>query len=331
MRSMALRTLGVFLAFSFLAPASLAQQAETRAEKETKLRAARVETQRIFEHGGLLSEIARSAPRIINGDKLDQTAEGWAWTVSLTYDDIHSCGGAFVSPNIRNGIVLDWNSDDDNPTWVMTAAHCVTDRDGNLEDAQRFRVVSGHVSLLSGMTVSQTVKAIHVHDGYDPVTLENDVALLELDEPAHVPDVAERTSIRLPDGIDAIWLYRSHAALSVTGWGTTEDSPMSTTLERVMVPYVDRYDCQAAYEFYNTSIENGTICAGFSSGGYDSCQGDSGGPLFFRPARAFGDPINEPVLVGVVSWGIGCALSGLYGVYTNVLAIRSWAEYIVTD
>jgi trypsin len=55
------------------------------------------------------------------------------------------------------------------------------------------------------------------------------------------------------------------------------------------------------------------ICAAVPGGGKDSCQGDSGGPLVFGRQ-----------LVGIVSWGVGCAEAEFPGVYSNVATLKSF-------
>jgi secreted trypsin-like serine protease len=53
----------------------------------------------------------------------------------------------------------------------------------------------------------------------------------------------------------------------------------------------------------------------------DSCSGDSGGPMTRTQGR-------ERVLVGLVSWGVGCGIKGRPGLYANVTepAIQNWIE-----
>jgi len=75
---------------------------------------------------------------------------------------------------------------------------------------------------------------------------------------------------------------------------------------------------------YNGHIKAGMMCAGYKEGGVDSCNGDSGGSLVWRTS-------DGPVLVGVVSFGEGCARKLKYGVYTPVSAYRNWPSSQQTE
>ena len=67
-----------------------------------------------------------------------------------------------------------------------------------------------------------------------------------------------------------------------------------------------------------------TLSSGPAEGGKDTCQGDSGGPLVTR-ATGVDDGYS---LIGVVSWGYGCAVPGLYGVYAEFSKFLGWVEEV---
>ncbi|EJY58048.1 AAEL017520-PA [Aedes aegypti] len=87
-------------------------------------------------------------------------------------------------------------------------------------------------------------------------------------------------------------------------------------LRAAYVPAVSQEECSDFYVIY-VGVTDRMVCAGFKEGGKDACQGDSGGPL-----------VDGNTLVGVVSWGKGCAEAGYPGVYARVAAVRDWVSEV---
>ncbi|XP_020805941.1 trypsin alpha-3-like [Drosophila serrata] len=52
------------------------------------------------------------------------------------------------------------------------------------------------------------------------------------------------------------------------------------------------------------------------------CQGDSGGPLV---------DIKSGQLIGIVSWGYGCADSNYPGIYADVAFFKDWIVKVVSS
>ena len=127
-------------------------------------------------------------------------------------------------------------------------------------------------------------------------------------------------------------LWAEGEVLTITGWGKLSSG--ATTLPRDMhvaqVPATSDATCDAAYtDFFADDM----FCAGLPGGGVDTCQGDSGGPIM----APLVDPPSptDPAhwrLVGVTSWGEGCAEPGKPGVYARLgdPDIGDWVRTVLT-
>lgn len=197
-----------------------------------------------------------------------------------------------------------------NNGWVLTAGHCVYDdmTPGNYQ--VKAGVFQEDSTNEDGEQIVN-VKAIHLHPKYNPYFGEGvpefDISLIELASPLTYSDHVQ--PICLPTDDSQAILPPNQAW--VTGWGTTsEGGDISAKLRQVQVPFVDFKTCES--EYTGDIDENTMICAGKK--GLDSCQGDSGGPLQVQGAS------GAWYMVGIVSWGYGCAENHEPGIYSRVSA-----------
>lgn len=274
--------------------------------------------------------------RILGG--VETNAGSGDWAVSLKRNGYSYCGGTLVHPITRpdqSGFhrVEDWQAGFSKARWVVTAAHCLYTPSGRPLQADEITARTGNVDLNVSVNASkQSVIAIIEHPQYDSNTLVNDIALLLIEEPSADASTLNRGSVAMPSRDDTLWINQPYLQTYAMGWGVTEYSnAVVKDLMQVRVPLMDKTHCRDMYQEAGSDILPGMICAGFSRGEFDSCQGDSGGPLVYKSRSAVQNNTSDAVLVGVVSWGIGCALPALPGVYTSVQYFKQWLEQAVED
>lgn len=182
------------------------------------------------------------------------------------------------------------------PDRVLTAAHCISGYSPG-----SVRVIAGRTDLRTDEGEQRLVRDVWVHPGYQSPTTGNDLAVLTLDRPVPYATVPLETSRSA---------YQPGTPATVLGWGyTSERGPSSPVLRSARVPLVSDDDCSAIFREFNRET---MVCAGDPHGASDACYGDSGGPL-----------VAEGRLIGITSWGSGCARERTPGVFVRVASYTS--------
>ena len=229
-------------------------------------------------------------PMIVGGEEVSPACPNCKYDFMVSLQSTggwggHFCGGSLVRED-----------------WVVTAAHCV---EGDSPNSIQVKIGLHNVNGTTG-SVTRNVSEIIIHPQYSSWSLDNDYALLRLSSPITNFEPIQLITDTAHD--------EEPIMSTVMGWGATQSGGWSSSLLLEVDVPIDN----SCGNYSNSSITNNMVCAGDSNGGEDSCQGDSGGPLIMTNSD------GEYELIGIVSWGYGCAEAGYPGVYSKVWSKLDW-------
>lgn len=161
------------------------------------------------------------------------------------------------------------------------------------------------------------VSNIYQHPEYNSANFDYDFCILKTYLRLSYDET--RRTISLPDKND---VTKVGEFVRVLGWGNTMNPfESSDYLRGVDLIVIDDLECERMYDSYSVDVVTNKICAVHPEkiDGKDACQGDSGGPL---------QRISDGKLIGVVSFGLGCAKAKYAGIYARVSSCRGWIKNI---
>ncbi|KAJ8736122.1 hypothetical protein PYW08_006778 [Mythimna loreyi] len=188
---------------------------------------------------------------------------------------------------------------------ILTAAHCTIG-----DPANRWRIRLGSTWANSGGVVHNVNQIIN-HPQFNGNTLNNDIAVMR-----SASTFSFNNNVRAAAIAGANYHLADNQVVWAAGWGaTSEGGSSSEQLRHVELRSINQATCRNNYATRGIAINDNMLCSGWPNGGRDQCQGDSGGPLY-----------HNGIVVGVCSFGVGCAQARFPGVNARVSRYVSWIQ-----
>jgi len=261
--------------------------------------------------------ITTQQSRIVGGSKASFGQFPWQaqiWALKTPDGEpTYTCGGTLVTNEL-----------------IVTAGHCM-----HYNNPERYIIKLGRQYVNEkdetclGYEQRYRVVDLAVHPEFNKRHLTNDIAVMwirseKYNQTVHYADhivpICLPELSKSPDEFYEAGLYGI-----VSGWGLLNetDKTGSNSLQHVALPILRSEICLNAYGKFVDMDENKQFCAG-NDRGQDACAGDSGGPYVINKN-------GRHYLVGVVSYGRGCARPEYPGVYSKVHHYLPWINHVVGE
>lgn len=299
-----------------LTEAEQAEQDRREAEEEERERRARREqtcrSSEVAFRGAVFADtICMSVVRVIKGFRVKPGGAPWQallWRPermagrNLSAADRVECGGALI----REG-------------WILTAAHCVVDKDKRPLIGAGHRIRLGVYNPRANEGISYPIMRAIAHPTYHEKSRAFDIALIQFDPRSGADSGATGPIARItldpkPLGQRDI---RGGMEVYTFGWGREAVNGQSSDhLKGAKMQIEDPVACATRTKFRGDLLQDALLCASAADRS-QACNGDSGGPLV-----TYGD--GRPTVIGVVSAGEECGATGVPSRYTRVAKVRDW-------
>ena len=268
-------------------------------------------------------------PRIINGQVAQ--AEQIPWQVAIMTNPQDSYQSYLCSGSLIEG------------RWVVTAAHCTEELNKLSQDAYVLVGANDLQETQQGQIIK--IKKYYIHEQYDEGSYDNDIALLELAQDIDLIKCGKNCqTINWINPVEERQYAPVASPVQIAGWGILEDCENNSSeicqqysgkipRHPDLYPTALRYTtlklapCLSSQSLYRQEqITNNMLCAEspVQEKPSDTCFGDSGAGLTIQNGT------EKPYLLGVASWGVGCAKQGYAGVYTRVANYTDWIDSYIS-
>ncbi|CAG4955726.1 unnamed protein product [Parnassius apollo] len=269
----------------------------------------------------ILSQPGPNKPHFAVGGRITEPGEfphmgavGWKATSGSW---VFKCGSSLISSK-----------------FMLTAAHCsrVSSRDTSIANTTPEIVRLGDKNIIDVFDKGRfpydvKIKQFIVHHQYKAPKKYFDIAIIQLENEVFFTRHIQPA---------CLWTHRDTSSLgtkaTLTGWGVIETAKLTTSpeLQAAVVDILDSALCnnllQSSCNRLWCGMTESQLCAGKLAGGVDACQGDSGGPLQVKISLPTNNQGSIHYLIGVTSFGIGCARANTPGIYTRVSSFIDWIE-----